>query len=229
MKAAPIVSVIIPVYNREKFIGRCIRSALNQEFPNDQYEIIVVNDASTDRTAFALELFEDDIRVIRNDERHGLPGSLNVGIRAARGRFVVRIDADDYVHSQYVNVLSMHLHMNPEMAAVACDYYLVDETERHLKKVSCTDEPIGCGIMFRIEHLIELGLYDKEMLVHEDKDLMIRFLEKYTVHRVALPLYRYRRHDENMTNDVRTADAYLDKLRDKHGAERVAAFMKPRP
>jgi glycosyltransferase involved in cell wall biosynthesis len=226
MKTAPVVSVIIPVHNQEKFIGRCIRSALSQEFPGEQYEIIVVDDASTDRTAFALDLFEDDIRVLRNGDQQGLPGSLNVGIRAARGRFVVRIDADDYVHAQYVNVLSMHLHMNPEMAAVACDYYLVDDTEQHLEKVNCLEAPIGCGIMFRIEHLIELGLYDRDMRVHEDKDLMIRFLEKYVVHRVALPLYRYRRHAQNMTNDVDAGDAYLDKLRDKHGHERVADFMK---
>ncbi len=226
MKNAPVVSVIIPVHNQEKYIGRCIRSALSQKYPESNFEIIIVDDASTDRTRYALELFESDIRVLRNEVQKGLPGSLNVGIKAAKGRFVVRIDADDYVHSEYLNILTLHLLMNPHMDAAACDYYLVDDAEQHLRQVHCLKEPIGCGIMFRIEHLIELGLYDDGMKVHEDKDLMIRFIEKYEVHRVALPLYRYRKHGDNMTNDSDSLDTYLEMLEAKHGKERVEAYLK---
>ncbi len=165
--------------------------------------MIIVNDASTDRTRYALELFEKEIRLINNAERKGLPGSLNVGIRSARGQFVVRIDGDDYVHTAYLNVLSMHLALNKWMDAVACDYHVVDDNEAVLERLNCSERPIGCGIMFRIDQLVELGLYDEQFLLHEDTDLRIRFLDKYQIHRVALPLYRYRRHDENMTNDMR--------------------------
>ena len=215
------MSLVVAVRNQEKYIGRCIRSILNQTYPRQDYEVIVVNDASTDQTKFALELFENEIKLINNETRKGLPGSLNVGIRSARGRFVVRIDGDDYVHTEYVNVLSMHLALNPWMDAVACDYNLVTNNDEVIERMNCEEHPIGCGIMFRIDQLVELGLYDEQFLLHEDKDLRIRFLEKHRIHRVALPLYRYRRHDENMTNDHESMNGYMDQLSTKHGVEKV--------
>ena len=221
MTHLPTVSLVVAVRNQEKYIGRCIRSILNQTYSRADYEVIVVNDASTDQTKFALELFDSDIKLINNDVQKGLPGSLNVGIRSARGRFVVRIDGDDYVHTEYVNILSLHLALNPWMDAVACDYNLVTNNDEVIERMNCDEHPIGCGIMFRIDQLVELGLYDEQFLLHEDKDLRIRFLEKHQIHRVALPLYRYRRHDENMTNDDARMNGYLDALSAKHGVEKV--------
>ena len=221
MTHLPTVSLVVAVRNQEKYIGRCIRSILNQTYPRNDYEIIVVNDASTDQTRFALELFGEDIRLINNPERKGLPGSLNTGIRSARGRFVVRIDGDDYVHHEYVNILSLHLALNPAIDAVACDYNLVTNNDEVIERVNCEERPIGCGIMFRVDQLVDLGLYDENFLRHEDRDLRIRFLEKHNIHRVALPLYRYRRHDENMTNDHSEMHGYLKDLEAKHGVEKV--------
>ncbi len=221
MTHLPTVSLVVAVRNQEKYIGRCIRSILNQTYPRPDYEVIVVNDASTDQTRFALELFETEIKLIHNETHKGLPGSLNTGIRSARGRFVVRIDGDDYVHTEYVNILSLHLALNPWMDAVACDYNLVSNNDEVIERMNCEEKPIGCGIMFRIDQLVELGLYDEQFLLHEDKDLRIRFLEKHRIHRVALPLYRYRRHDENMTNDHESMNGYMDQLSAKHGVEKV--------
>ena len=221
MTHLPTVSLVVAVRNQEKYIGRCIRSILNQTYPRNDYEIIVVNDASTDQTRFALELFGDDIRLIHNAEQKGLPGSLNTGIRSARGRFVVRIDGDDYVHHEYVNILSLHLALNPAIDAVACDYNLVTNNDEVIERKNCEEHPIGCGIMFRVDQLVDLGLYDEQFLLHEDKDLRIRFLEKHNIHRVALPLYRYRRHDENMTNNHGLMDGYLRELEAKHGTGKV--------
>lgn len=217
----PTVSLIIAVRNQEKYIGRCIRSILNQSYPREDFEVIVVNDASTDRTRYALELFGNDIRRIDNAEQKGLPGSLNIGIRAARGRFVVRIDGDDYVHTEYLNVLSMHLALNTWMDAVACDYHLVADDESVIERRDCAQYPIGCGIMFRIDQLVELGLYDEQFLLHEDRDLRIRFLERHQIHRVSLPLYRYRRHGENMTNDHGAVSGYMKELEAKHGTRKA--------
>lgn len=225
MKRAPIVSIVIPVHNQEKYIGRCIRSALNQKFPESEFEIIVVNDASTDRTKYALELFDSDIRVIEHATRLGLPGALNAGIREAKGRFVVRIDADDYVHNEYINILYMHLFMNKYIDAIACDYYVVDDKEDVIETKNWLEEPIGCGIMFRIEHLIDIGLYDESMLVHEDKDLLVRFLDKYTIHSVALPLYRYRKHESNMTKDSLAVSEFRKKLMEKYASNPRARVM----
>jgi glycosyltransferase involved in cell wall biosynthesis len=219
----PTVSIVIPALNQEKFIGRSIRSALNQSFPKDDFEVIVVDDGSTDRTTYALQVFGDSIQVLRNEENLGLPAALNRGIRAARGRFIVRLDADDFVHEQYINLLYWHLMLNQTLHAVACDYILVDEQGVYVTHKNCEEAPIGCGIMFRIEHLIDLGLYDETLRLHEDQDLRIRFLKQFSIYRVPLPLYRYCRHDSNMTNDHRSVARYARRLQDKlaNGGEHV--------
>lgn len=219
MSKIPEISVIIPVHNEEKFIGRAIRSVLKQDYPEDDFELIVVNDASTDRTAYALNLFEGEIQVLHNEENLGLPGSLNRAIHQARGKYVVRVDGDDYVTSDYLYILHRFLEENTYMDAVACDYLLVDDNETVLERVNCDEQPIGCGIMFRTDHLIDIGLYDDEFLMHEDRDLRARFQQKYAIHRIELPLYRYRRHEQNMTNDKDKWDHFEQQLSTKHGAD----------
>jgi glycosyltransferase involved in cell wall biosynthesis len=220
----PEVSVIVPVHNQAKFIGRCLRSALKQTLSCDRYEIIVINDGSTDHTATILDQFSSfpPIRVIHNTERTGLPAALNAGIKTARGQFIIRLDSDDYVHSEYLNVLQLFLSMNPDFDAVACDYLLVDENEQVLGRKSCQDHPIGCGIMFRVEQLIDLGLYDEQLRICEDADFRIRFNKRFRMHRIPLALYRYRRHLTNITNDVNSVDHYNSLLVAKHadGASR---------
>ena len=210
------VSVLIAVHNAERYIGRCIRSILNQSLPSEDYETIVINDASTDRTAYALELFCDEIRLIENSERCGLSKSLNRGIRQARGKFLVRLDGDDYVHREYLNVLKLHLAMNDDMDAVACDYHLVDDHEHVLEVKNCLEDPVACGIMFRLDQIIDVGLYDEDFLLREDEDLRIRFLKKHTIDRVQLPLYRYRRHENNMTNNNAEMERFGRRLEEKH-------------
>ena len=216
MSQLPTISIIIPAHNQECYIGRCLRSVLNQTYPRGDYEIIVIDDASSDRTAYALELFESEIVLIRNDEQLGLPASLNKGIRQARGRFIIRLDGDDYVHGEYLNVLALHLDLNSHFDAVACDYLMVDDQEEVLKQINCMEDPIGCGIMFRIDHLIDIGLYDEGFLSREEEDLRIRFEKKYSIERVALPLYRYRRHDNNMTNNEERMSDFAETLAQKH-------------
>jgi glycosyltransferase involved in cell wall biosynthesis len=213
----PLVSVLIPVHNEEKYIGRCIRSILNQTMNRDDYEIIAINDGSDDRTNYALSLFTEDVNIINNGTKLGLPGSLNVGVRAARGQYIVRLDGDDYVTSEYLNIMSYFLRTNQYMDAVACDYLEVDDAGNLLARKNCMEDPVGCGIMFRVDQLLEVGLYDDKFLVHEDRDLRIRFTKKYKIHRIELPLYRYRRHLDNMTNDTTRLQEYEKALVQKHG------------
>jgi glycosyltransferase involved in cell wall biosynthesis len=215
----PLVSVIVAAYNQEKFIGRCLRSLLHQTLPQEAYEIIVINDGSTDRTPYALELFHDAIHTITNDNNLGLPASINRGITAATGQYIVRVDADDYVNSSFLNFLSYFLDQNPDIDAVACDYWLFNDDEEWLERVSCMDRPIACGIMFRKQHLIEIGMYDEMFRCHEDRDLRIRFEQKYRITRLELPLYRYRRHENNLTNNAEAMEHHARKLNQKHGAE----------
>ena len=213
------VSVIIPSYNQEQYIGRCIRSLLKQSLHEDDFELIVVNDGSTDSTVEALKPFMHEIRYIRNDQNIGLPASLNTGIKNAKGQFIVRVDADDYVHWDYLKILSMHLQLNHEIDAIACDYILVNNKQDKLEQVNCLEKPIGCGIMFKLDHLIDIGLYDENFLLREEEDLRIRFLKKYSISRVQLPLYRYRKHKNNITNNFENMDKYRKKIDQKHNCK----------
>ncbi len=217
MTKVPIVSVIVPVHNQEKYIGRCLRSLISQNYPRDAFEIIVIDDGSRDRTPYALELFHGEVTLVRNDANLGLPASLNRGIRAASAPYVVRVDADDYVNSSFLSLLNLFLAHNLYMDAMACDYLLVDDREEVLCRKNCAEEPIGCGIMFRTAQLIDIGLYDESFLLHEERDLRIRFLQKYKIHRLELPLYRYRRHDANGTNDAAAMAYHMNNLVKKHG------------
>jgi len=217
MNAIPSISVIIPVYNQEVWIGRCLRSLLNQSLPRHMYELIVVNDGSDDRTEFALELFKDEIIHITNENNIGLPASLNKGIKASRANLIVRVDSDDYVNEEFLYILLKYIELNKYMDAVACDYYLVDDQEEILDRKNCIKNPIGCGILFKTNHLLEIGLYDEDFLLHEERELRERYEKKYKIHRVELPLYRYRKHSNNMTNNIDAMEHHERKLIDKHG------------
>jgi glycosyltransferase involved in cell wall biosynthesis len=175
-----------------------------------------VDDGSTDRTAAILTTFGDDITVLRNDTNVGLPASLNRAITSTHSKFIVRVDADDYVNSSFLDVLYLFLAENPQMDAVSCDYLLVDDREEVLQRGDASKDPIACGIMFRTEQLIDIGLYDESFLRHEDRDLRVRFLDRYTIHHVPLPLYRYRRHEDNITNDAEMMAHHEKRLHEKH-------------
>ena len=206
------VSVIVPSYNAELYIGRCIRSLLKQSLSQEDFEIIVINDSSKDNTKNALLPFVGDIVLIENKKNLGLPSSLNKGIKKARGQFIVRVDSDDYVHVDFLKILSLHLQLNHSIDAIASDYLLVNNDQDVIKEMNCLKDPIGCGIMFRLKHLIELGLYNAKFLRREDEELMNRFKIKYNISRVAIPLYRYRRHENNITNDKKSMKKYEKKL-----------------
>ena len=212
----PSVSVIIPVFNQEKWIGRCLRSLLNQTMSRENYEIIVVDDGSEDRSNYALELFIDEIVLIKHEENLGLPAALNNGIKASKANHIVRVDADDYVNEQFLLLLHEFLGQNKYMDAVACDYLMVKDDEEVTARKNCIQDPIGCGIMFNSGHLFEIGLYDEDFQLHEERELRHRFEKKYKIHRLELPLYRYRRHGRNITNDQEALDHHNKKLKQKH-------------
>jgi|694.fasta_scaffold86382_3 glycosyltransferase involved in cell wall biosynthesis len=211
----PHISVIVPVFNQEKFIRRCLRSILDQDF-DEKFEIILVDDGSTDKTSKAVNLFRDEIKIIKNKKNIGLPASLNKAIKLAKAPYIIRVDSDDYVNSNYLRILYLFLILNNNFDAVACDYYLVDDKENIIERKDCNSDPIACGIMFRQDHLINIGLYDEKFLLNEEKDLRIRFLKRYNIYRIPLPLYRYRMHENNMTKDQNKMKDHLSKLKNKH-------------
>ena len=216
MSSSTLVSVIVAAHNEERYLGRCLRSLRAQRFERNRYDVIVIDDASTDRTSAVLATFGDSITVLRNETNLGLPASLNRAITSTHSKFIVRVDADDYVNSAFLDVMYMFLADNPQFDAAACDYLLVDDREEIISRRDAIKEPIACGIMFRTEQLIDIGLYDESFLRHEDRDLRLRFLDRYTIHHVPLPMYRYRRHDDNITNDTAEMAHHERRLHDKH-------------
>ncbi|GIV28436.1 MAG: hypothetical protein KatS3mg027_2250 [Bacteroidia bacterium] len=211
-----VVSVVITVYNYDKYIERCLRSVMDQSLNKDLYEIIIVNDGSTDKTKEILENYTDVARVFHLDKNRGLSYARNFGIKKAKGQFVVFVDADDYIQKDMLFIQKTFLTENNKLDAVSVDYYLVDERGTHLEHVNAEERPIACGIMFRKDFLFDIGLYDEEFLAREDEDLRIRFLKKYKIYNIILPLYRYRMHDSNLTKDKEKMDKHFEKLVKKH-------------
>jgi len=211
-----VVTVIVAAHNEERFIGRCIRSLLAQNFPRDLFEILVVNDGSNDKTEYALELFKEDITIIHNSKNIGLPGSLNKAIQKTKTPYFIRVDADDFVSKNFLLFLYEFISQNRYMDAVACDYNLINNKENVLSRENCINNPIACGIMFNKDQIIKIGLYDENFLLHEERDLRIRFLKRYNIHRLELPLYRYRKHENNMTNNKNDMDYHMLNLEKKH-------------
>jgi len=220
LSKAPRIAVIVAAYNQERYIGRCLRSLLHQTLPQSEYEIIIVNDGSNDLTGFAVsqfcDPFESMVKVIENKGNLGLPASLNKALRHTEAELVVRVDADDYVNVNFLHFLTFYLDNNLAADAVACDYFLVDDHENVLSRCDSSVEPIGCAILFKKNDLFDIGLYDESFLANEDKELMIRFGKKFNVSHLDVPLYRYRRHDNNMTNDEERMKKFHSALQSKH-------------
>ena len=210
-------SIIIPTFNQAKYLDRCLRSVLSQN-GYDDYEVICVNDGSSDETAQILSRYQNEIQIIDNVSNQGLPASINRAILQSTGQFIVRVDSDDYVSREFIRVLTLGLKYNAKIDSVACDYEIFDEMGVS-EIANCIESPIACGILFRRAHLFDIGLYDEKFRIHEDKELMTRFLRKYGVERIPIPLYRYRMHTNNMTKNLEKSDEYLTKLKNKRGEE----------
>jgi glycosyltransferase involved in cell wall biosynthesis len=132
--STPAVSVLMPAFNAERFIGASIRSVLAQDF--EDFELLIVDDGSTDGTAQLVEDFHDKrIRILRNETNCGLVETLNKGLREARGTWVARQDADDLSRSDRIARQLSHFRENPDDIVVASEARLVDERDR------------GCGLL----------------------------------------------------------------------------------
>ena len=208
------ISVIVPVYNSSKFIGRCLRSLKKQTMSKKNYEIIVIDDFSTDFSIKEIKKHKSsNIKLIKNKNNLGLPSTLNKGIMESKGTLIVRVDSDDWVHEDFLNILSTFLFLNKNLDAVSCDYALTDENEKVLKIENCLKKPIGCGIMFRTQQLFELGLYDEKFKYAEEEALRNIFLKKYSITRIPLNLYRYRQHKNNRSKNKKLVKIYNKKIK----------------
>ena len=193
----PDVSIIITNYNYSKYISRCLRSCLNQE--RVRFEVIVVDDCSTDNSQDMLRPFSDRIRFFKTDKNSGVAVASNLGIENARGQFFFRVDADDYINKDMSFVMKKYLESNHDAFCVSSDYLMVDNYENTIERKYAENENISCGIMYRRDLFLSLGGYNPKMRHREEEELRKRLGDNYRIHHLKIPFYRYRMHDTNKT------------------------------
>lgn len=115
----PLISIVVPAYNEEDYLGYCLESLVNQNFPKDQYEIIVVDNASTDKTAKIAKNF--DVRVIKEPKK-GVVFARQKGTLAARGKIVVSFDADSEATPDWLKGIHQRFIDSPNIIAVGGFY-----------------------------------------------------------------------------------------------------------
>lgn len=205
----PRVTVYIASFNYGKYIREAIESVLRQSY--DSWELIVIDDGSSDETPSVLRQYQEmsRVRIFTNDRNEGLTRTSNKAISLAQGEYVVRLDADDYFDENALLVMTHVLDTRPEIALVYPDYYVVSEDgeiirlERRSKvdlEVELLDLPAhsACS-MLRKSHFLELGGYNETIRWQDGYDLWIRLIQKYPVYNVNLPLFYYRRHHGSLT------------------------------
>lgn len=184
----PKISVLMPAYNAEKYIAEAIESILNQTF-ND-FEFIIVDDASTDQTQKIIERYKKkDKRIIyiKNKLNQGVCKSLNIGIERAKGRYVVRMDADDWSFPNRLKLQYDFMEKNPSIGISGGTMEVCDENMKLINNRSyqLSDSQIRKKIflyspfshpstIWRKEIMIKAGKYDERFDKAEDYDLYFR-------------------------------------------------------
>ena len=130
------ISVIVPVYNVEKYLDKCVRSLLNQKFAYN-YEIILVNDGSTDLSGNIADKYAMDHSMLKvlHKKNGGLSSARNYGLRYARGKYITFVDSDDYVSDDYLSALhSMAMKYDADIVLTQICLMTEDEAEKYHKE-----------------------------------------------------------------------------------------------
>ncbi len=203
----PTISVIIPSYNRKNIVVEAIQSVLAQEPKN--YEVIVVDDGSTDGTREYLESLDLPMHVI-SKENGGVASARNFGIKAAIGKYIAFLDSDDLWLPGILKAQLEYLESNPEIPLVYTDQYIeaegkvMDQTrfqragptvERNSFKLSgfVQHTPIHISsVMVRRQLFDEVGYFNEDLKIHEDTEMWNRISQKYSLGWIDTPLATFR-------------------------------------
>jgi GT2 family glycosyltransferase/radical SAM superfamily enzyme YgiQ (UPF0313 family)/SAM-dependent methyltransferase len=230
---APQISVVMSVYNGAPYLEDAVNSILQQTYAN--FELIIVNDASTDATPEILQKFDDcRIRVITNPRNLGLTKSLNKGIAAARGHYIARMDADDLSLPHRLERQRQFLEEHPDYALVGSSYYQIDENGqiRSLIRVLTADSDLRAGlrqqnwfghgsVMMRREAFTQLDGYDEQFTYAQDYDLWLRLSEQFQVANLEEPLYCWRASSSCISQSKTQEQEYFAGLARQKAAERA--------
>ncbi len=133
------VSIILTNYNYSKFLKASVESCLGQDFDKKKFEVIFVDDCSTDNSIFLAEkyLSHKNFKILRNKKNLGVAESSNKAILKARGKYVVRVDADDLISQDFIKLLFAYLKNNKNLFCVACDYQYFKSKKKNYKSCFC--------------------------------------------------------------------------------------------
>ncbi len=223
----PIVSVVIPVYNDEKYIRESVKSALNQDYEN--LEIIVVDDGSSDFTPKILKKFGERIHYIRQENR-GTAAALNKGIRRAKGQLIAWLSSDDLFLPKKIKLQVEKFLDNPFFDLIYTDWIMIDSLGQEVKTVHCTPPSPehfvikmldnnfinGSSVLIRRECFDNVGYFDETLLADSDGDMWFRML-KYGCHfsHIPIPLVKYRWHSGNLSHKYKIAESCRNRVRFK--------------
>lgn len=204
----PKVSVVLPTYNDVCFLPTAINSILAQTWVD--YELIVVNDGSTDDTASLLEKYEADPRVkVIHKQNERLPRALNTGFEAASGDYLTWTSSDNVLLPQMLERLAATLDARPDVGLVYADWQVIDDAGQVVGMVQTLDYDqcllrrvnyVNACFMYRRECQEAVGLYDPEYILMEDWEYWWRISQHFPLMRVPEVLYQYRQHASSLTN-----------------------------
>ena len=203
-----LVSIVLPVYNGEKYLAQSIESVLNQTYKN--FELIIVNDCSTDSSEeIILKYKKQDSRIvyIKNQVNSKLPKSLNNGFKIARGEYYTWTSDDNMYHNDAIEEMVNFLDENTDVALVFCDFNKIDENGVFKDKYISADKCnliywniIGACFMYRSSAAKELGEYREDMFLAEDYEYWLRMNLNYKIAPLHKCLYEYRQHMSNLSS-----------------------------
>lgn len=207
----PTVTVLVPTYNRAALLGEAIHSILQQTFSD--FEIVVIDDGSTDATGSVLAALDDPrVRAIHQDH-HGICAALNAGLRAARGKYVARLDSDDLWQPDLLATLVPVLDSRPEVGVAYAQADALDEgvvvphiqglplrfPDDSLLSLVYDDCTCNIALLARRECLELAGPYDETLIANEDWDLWLRVARHCRFACVERVVARIRWHAGNLT------------------------------
>ena len=214
--SSPSFSVVIPSYNRAGYLPAALDSVFAQK--HSDFEVIVVDDGSTDDTRQALEPYMDRICYLYQENR-GSAAARNRGIREARGRWIAFLDSDDMWEPETLERIATAFRENPDVGLVALTAREIDENERitgrvhgkntagpcyTTKSLLWGDSGSASWFSVRREILDAVGPYDESLLSAEECDILLRISFHTRMMNLPEPLMRFRAHSTSLSQDRRT-------------------------
>ncbi|OGZ71071.1 MAG: hypothetical protein A2904_01070 [Candidatus Staskawiczbacteria bacterium RIFCSPLOWO2_01_FULL_33_9] len=209
----PLVSVILPTYNREKYITKAIESVFGQSYKN--LELIIVNDASTDTTGELISSFakhNPKITILHNEINLGIVTSLNKGVKVAQGKYIARLDDDDvWCDDKKIEKQVEFLEKNPEYCLVGGGVikidkngkeivrYLLPKEDEYIRKAILINNVFAhTAVLFRKDTFQKVGGYDEQFAFIEDWDLWLKMgkISKFYNFQEFFVFYLDQEHDD---------------------------------